>query len=331
LLSAESEQRGVRLERGTVVCRLDAQPPGARFSVETPRGRVTAKGTVFTIEHLPNAEVAVRLHRGVVEVTPVHGEPRELHAPAAVVLGDEMRPVRADDEAWKGDADLIEVAALWSTGAVVPLDLATNPPGALIRLDGFGLGESPVSALVGRGDHEVIAERIGFMPHRERIAVLGSERVRRSPALTPVPAPVEPTPALELAQPGAAGPNDPAPSAPELLARARALRSAGRYAEAAASYQGLIAARPASAEARAALVSLGELQLSQLKSPAAALRSFESYLTREGTLTQEARYGRIRCLRTLGREAEARRATQEFVERYPGSAQAKQLLQLSNP
>jgi TolA-binding protein len=99
--------------------------------------------------------------------------------------------------------------------------------------------------------------------------------------------------------------------------------------EAAASYRTLIEARPASAEARAALVSLGELQLSQLKSPGAALGSFEGYLTRDGSLTQEARYGRIRCLRALGREAEARHAIQEFVQRYPGSAQAKQLQQLS--
>lgn len=326
------EQRGVRLERGTVVCRLDEPLPGARFSVETARGRVTAKGTVFTLQHLPSSEVAVRLHRGVIEIAPIRGEPRELRAPAAVVLGDDVRPVRADDAAWKRDADLIELGRLWSSRELVPFELATNPPGARISVDGFGLGESPLSALLARGEHELLVERAGFAPLRERLSVQGIEPVRRSSelvAIAPESEAAKPQTAPEASSASAAG--EARPSAADLLARARSLRSAGRYAEAAAAYRALIATRADSAEARAALVSLGELQLSQLKDPAAALRSFESYLIREGTLTQEARYGRIRALRALGRTAEAERAARDFVQRYPGSAQAKQLEQPGKP
>ena len=82
---------------------------------------------------------------------------------------------------------------------------------------------------------------------------------------------------------------------------------------------------PRSAEARASLVSLGELQLSQLAEPAAALRSFDAYLAAGGALAQEARYGRIRALRRLGRADAAREATAAFLRDYPGSAQARTL------
>jgi TolA-binding protein len=103
------------------------------------------------------------------------------------------------------------------------------------------------------------------------------------------------------------------------------LRSSGRYPAAAKAYQNLLGTHPRSSEASAALISLAELQLSQLGQTAAALRSFDAYLAHGGSLAQEARYGRIRALRRLGRTAEARTATEAFLRAYPGSAQAKAL------
>jgi hypothetical protein len=73
------------------------------------------------------------------------------------------------------------------------------------------------------------------------------------------------------------------------------------------------------------MVSLGELQLSQLGDANAALRSFEAYLRGGGTLRQEASYGRIRALRRLGKLAEARAAAAAFMSTYPHSAQAATL------
>jgi hypothetical protein len=319
LVAADREQRRLMLDAGVVVCRLDAQPPGVRFSVETLRGRITAKGTVFAVQYLPDSEVAVRVHRGVVEVESARGAHQQLRAPAGVVLGHEIRQTVTTGEAWHQDAELIEAADLWAQGAVAPVDIAASPSGALVTLDGVGLGESPVSTLVGRGDHEIVVERPGFRPHRERFVVMGAERVSRSPVLQALPE----QPSATADVPSSAAPTPP--SAAELRARARSLRSAGRYAEAATAYQSLLSVHPRSAEARAALVSLGELQLSQLGNPVAALRSFDAYLARGGSLAQEARYGRIRALRRLGRSAGARAATEAFLRDYPGSAQAKAL------
>jgi tetratricopeptide (TPR) repeat protein len=114
-------------------------------------------------------------------------------------------------------------------------------------------------------------------------------------------------------------------TATALLEQARALRSGGRYQEAGGVYRRLLREFAGSSEARVGLVSLGELQLSQLGDAGGALRSFEAYLAGGGALSQEASYGRIRALRRLGRWSEARTATQAFISAYPHSVQAATL------
>jgi outer membrane protein assembly factor BamD (BamD/ComL family) len=114
-------------------------------------------------------------------------------------------------------------------------------------------------------------------------------------------------------------------SAADWLARARDSRRAQQWAEAADAYRSLRAQHPASAEASAVLVSLGELELTQLGQPERALRSFESYLASGGPLAIEASLGRIRALRTLGRSAEEAAAIDSFLQQHPKSLQAADL------
>ena len=135
------------------------------------------------------------------------------------------------------------------------------------------------------------------------------------PASEPSPTP-PPTPSVEP---------QAAPSAAAMLLKARELRAGGRFRESAEAYRALTAAHPRSAEARTALVSLGELELGQLGDPAGALRSFELYGAGGGPLSQEAAYGRIRALRALGRTAEEGRSIVAFLAAYPSSAQERAL------
>jgi len=114
-------------------------------------------------------------------------------------------------------------------------------------------------------------------------------------------------------------------SAEELLTRARSLRAAGRAVEAAQAYRHLIMTWPRSSEARVGLISLGELELSELSEPAAALHDFSAYLKVRGSLDPEARYGRIRALARLGRQAEELSEARAFVRDYPSSPQASDL------
>jgi tetratricopeptide (TPR) repeat protein len=321
LRNAENGNVRLALASGSVLCRLEPQPPGARFSVETALGRVSAKGTVFAVERLTRTRFSVRVHRGAIEIETNRGERRLLRAPAAAVLGDVIGEASPGGEAWQVEERLGEFAKLWGADAAAPVDLATVPSGARVVVDGIDLGEAPVSTLLGRGAHEAVATYPGLETARERFVVQGAERVTRTLELGAVRA--APAPAARPATPPGAG--SARLSAAALFGRARSLRVAGRYREAAAAYQELTTAYPGSDLSRVALVSLGELELSQLGQPQAALASFERYLAVGGSLTQEARYGRIRALTAVGRTQAAREATEQFLRDYSGSAQAESL------
>ncbi|WP_437569390.1 tetratricopeptide repeat protein [Sorangium sp. So ce542] len=116
------------------------------------------------------------------------------------------------------------------------------------------------------------------------------------------------------------------PNGPEaLLLRAQARLGEGKTAEASAAYRALLAQHPSSPEARAALVSLGQIALRQGK-PAEALGHFERYLAGPGgPLAAEARVGRVQCLRRLGRAADERAAIADFLSRHGQSVHAPRL------
>ncbi|WP_437315867.1 tetratricopeptide repeat protein [Sorangium sp. So ce385] len=154
--------------------------------------------------------------------------------------------------------------------------------------------------------------------------------------------PSEPSPragsaASEPAATGAGGARDRAPQPPRpraeelpigpeaLLLRAQARLGEGKTAEASAAYRALLAQHPSSPEARAALVSLGQIALRQGK-PAEALGHFERYLAGPGgPLAAEARVGRVQCLRRLGRAADERAAIADFLSRHGQSVHAPRL------
>ncbi|MGK3969307.1 tol-pal system YbgF family protein [Sorangium sp. So ce118] len=125
-------------------------------------------------------------------------------------------------------------------------------------------------------------------------------------------------------QPPRHGAEEGAMSAEALLVRAQSRLGQGKSAEASAAYRALLAQHPSSPEARAALVSLGQLALQQGKA-AEALGYFERYLAGAGPLAAEARVGRVQCLRRLGRTADERAAIADFLSRHGESVHAPRL------
>ena len=115
------------------------------------------------------------------------------------------------------------------------------------------------------------------------------------------------------------------PSAAEWLQKANEARVHGAFARAAQHYERVIAKHGSSAEARAALVALADLQLSKLGRPALALTLYERYLSASGSLAPEARFGKIQALRALGRFNDERREIAAFLQRHPTSAYASSL------
>jgi TolA-binding protein len=114
-------------------------------------------------------------------------------------------------------------------------------------------------------------------------------------------------------------PAAPPPEAGELLAAARRHVAEGNEAKAIAAYGRLQRLHPRSAEARASVVSLGELQLKR-GSTRAALRTFERYLSGGGgALAEEAHWGKIRALHRLHRRGDRDAAIDVLRKRFPGS------------
>ena len=73
------------------------------------------------------------------------------------------------------------------------------------------------------------------------------------------------------------------------------------------------------------MISLGELELGKRNRPVAALEAFSAYLRVGGSLEREARFGRIRALRALGRNGEADADSTTFLRDYPTSMPAATL------
>ena len=179
---------------------------------------------------------------------------------------------------------------------------------------------------LSQSEHQIGTEEQGGDASERRERSQTSARPSVTPAIavpvvTPAPEPVvtivppAPTPAPRKAV------TKPVvhASAGEMLAQARALTHAKKLGPAAAAYESLIEQHPASAEARAASVSLGRVQLSRGK-PKQALTAFDRYLKGgSGTLAEEAHWGRIQALHALGRARDRDAATAAFASKVPGS------------
>ena len=112
-----------------------------------------------------------------------------------------------------------------------------------------------------------------------------------------------------------------------MIARAQVFRMERNWAAAVKAYGDLIDTYSSSAQARAALVSMGNIQLENLKKPRAALRAFDAYLARDekGTIAREASFGRANALRALGKSSQERAALEAFLRDYPDSILAQRV------
>lgn len=310
----ETIQRRFRLHSGHVVAHLDPQPPGGSFGFETPAGSVVAKGTVFSLQ-TDGSNVMLRVHEGTV-LNSRGSETSAFAAPSAALLSS-ARPSHPMDEVGSADGRLIDLAKYFNDASQAMLTVAAAG-GSSVLLGDFSLGMTPLSALVRPGDYRMEVSRPGLASIIERLTFEPGSRIARM-----YEAGAEPTTSGKEASKRERSVR--ASSAAALLEQARALRSGRKYKQASSVYQRLLREYPGSAEARVALVLLGELQLSQLGDAVGALRSFDAYLRGGGGLSQEARYGRIRALRQLGKVDEARAASDAFLRAYPTSVQASTL------
>jgi hypothetical protein len=315
--------RRLDLTRGRVVATLDPQPIGALFTVTTVRDTaVTAHGTIFAVETHDDA-VVVRVDEGAVDVKDAK-RTRKLTAHESLGIGETgSRPMTDVEEAL--DRTLARAGELWGGGPRSTLSIDSNEPGTLVTVDGLSVGVAPVSMLVTPGEHTV---RAGD-GEGETFQVNEGEGWSRTPSPPPAPTSGHRLHGASSRARSLRATTDrfgaERATAAELLSEARDLRAGGHSADAAVAYRELEAQYPGSPEAHASFVLLGDVELANLGDASGALRSFDAYLRRPGELTQEARYGRIRALRALGRSTDERKAIEDFVATYPASVQVRSL------
>jgi hypothetical protein len=315
----------IRLERGRLMSRLDLQPPNRRYVVETSKTSITAQGTEFIVGVAADQRVSVHLHQGQLSIEGPDNQSSGLVGPAAAVINDTIALEAWSAQIVEADRNLVQLARLPGMGKPIELDVTTRPTGARVALDDLVLGPTPLSAVV-HGGHRLVLSMPGFASVTEVLPTEPGERLQRNFELTEL---VEATVSRVTE---AAAESDPktgcgsaAVTPKGLLARAQVLRAEGKYRDCADVYRQLINSSASSDEARMALVSLGELELYELRQPAPALHAFETYLRQPGPLTREARYGRIRALQMLSRWADAQPAIAAFLKDYPSSVQAERL------
>jgi ferric-dicitrate binding protein FerR (iron transport regulator)/tetratricopeptide (TPR) repeat protein len=353
---SEPDRILVYLEKGALMARLDHQPVGRKFFVRTAGAELQAVGTRFSVRLSEDGNMRVRLHEGRLAVRAANRVSTDLVAPVQASIAQDIRVASMSAAAIGEDkllADLVE-AARFQSGA--SLTITSTPAGADVLLDNLAMGKTPVSMYLRASAHVRLSLQ-GYEPISDWIACeacgLRSQRGAARGAGSAPKASASGTASKEASVPrrieraftltalaaasseDSGKPSHPRPgvarvSPDRLLAKAQSLRAQGQYESCAQLYRRLRSEFPGSEEAKVSMISLGELELLRTKNPVAALDAFNAYLRLGGSLDREARFGKIRALRALGRRAEADAETARFMRDYPSSIQAATLRRQSH-
>jgi hypothetical protein len=344
--------RRLDLLLGRASTRLATQPEGMSLSIVADGIASTAVGTAFSVERGAQAgAVVTTVLNGKVRVGR-QGDTRIVAAhERAVMLSErtDLTSVSRIEEApsWA----LLGPTILWHDPVSATLDVHGEPAQAQASLDDQPIGVAPLSSLIPVGSHHLVVRDGERVLVEREFHVTAGETVEVSyvPAPSAVPAALaivtkaeERAPKLEARSAeqnakllGAAElvppmPEDPrlAPgpqSAAQWLTQARKQMREGRFADAAASYLAIMQAFPNSETAHTVLVSLGQLQLVQLKDPQQAVASLDAYLEHGGALAEEARVARIHALAQLRRVGDEASAIDDFLAKHPHSLDVPEL------
>jgi hypothetical protein len=341
LATLYTSARRVELGAGILATRLSTQPEGQSLTVAAGDVTSTAVGTAFSVERAPGQPVVTTVMNGKVRVANGTAE-KLVNAHERAQSGEnrvQVNSLSRNEEAssWA----LLGPTMLWHDPVSATLELNGEPAGAEAWLDGQLIGRAPLSSLVPVGGHRLIVRKetsvlldeelhwnageshtmiyrpaalAAVSPPREaRRRVVAKKVVSRgdesSAKVAPEPVAVEP---VVVENPGKPTPTD-------LLRSARRQVRDGQLRAAVETYESLRSTYPDSEEAHTVLVSLGQLQLTALHDPTRSLKLLDTYLTRGGTLSEEARLTRIHALRALHRPQDEAAAITEFLAKHPRS------------
>ncbi len=321
------------VKSGRIIVQVNPDHDGPPLLVTTDDGSIAVTGTVFSVA-VVDGRSSVSVFRGSVKLKSETGQVRPLRLGEEAVLGREG-VTQISREGESAVSDMLRTLELLTSKEGIALEIDSVPAGAAVFVDGVELGITPVRASVRAGYRRLDIKKEGFESVREllelgverkltRVFELGelsqtevassvtSETARRKTSDSKKISPVSTGPVATPA---------------EMIARAQVFRMERNWAAAVGAYGDLIDAHPSSAQARAALVSMGNIQLENLNKPRAALKVFDAYLARfgKGTLAREASFGRANALRALGKSGQERAALESFLRDYPDSILAQRV------
>lgn len=136
---------GIRLDRGRMAVDFDARS-GKVMEISTPDSLIRVKGTVFTVEALPDGGTRVGVIEGLVEVISRRGEPRTVEVNGGqlvsfpgngqtVALSDDQRVMAAEIDRMHGLA----------SGDTRLVRFRGTPPDVRVELNGHDFGTAPLS------------------------------------------------------------------------------------------------------------------------------------------------------------------------------------------
>lgn len=275
--------RRLKLERGRVALDVEPLAPGAELEVATGDSRVTVHGTRFLVEATAEG-TAVGVDRGLVRVA-ARQRTVDVAAGLQIVPGASSTSPLSSDFARR----LNVLDGPLAAGPTESLDVFADVADASVTVDGVEYGRAPLSVAVAPGAHTVRVRAANRLPVEEHVDVVaGSPTLFRAelPELGSVDAEPEPR-----AVPSA-------PSAGDLLARARADVLAGAYDRAIARLDELKRRHPTKMQlGRAALL---EAQAERLaRRPERALPLLEAVARGSGPEAEQAQF---QLAQTLGRD-----------------------------
>ncbi|MBN1653688.1 MAG: FecR domain-containing protein [Deltaproteobacteria bacterium] len=337
LSQASENTRRLELFAGRVTAALAPLPKDMTFAVVAGEAVVTAVGTVFSVEVSDDRKgIETAVLAGKVSVKR-RSDNRLVKAHQRAVVGESTSRVtpivRADESQYWA---LVQNMTLWKGPATSILDLSGAPEGATVVLNGQPIGAAPLSSLIPAGSHRIelkfgdrtvlnrpFSSRAGQMALKS-IDIKSAIRAWLSETGDYSAVAKESDEIKKVASSrnsGLLATNSPAG---QLISVARRYMRQSRWEDAAFAYRELRQVYPHSPEAHTILVPLGQLELDHLRQPKAALKKFDLYLQQGGgSLSQEARFARIRAFRQLGQTDEEIRAIEEFLELYPSSFETR--------
>ncbi len=284
----------LRLDQGKASFRVSPRKAGQKFEIATAMGMVRVIGTTFSVEIVPPS-VEIRVAEGLVEFAPQAGSVARISAGQVWRLGGRSR------------------------------ELSKAEQKALTQL--FVQAQKLPDPKAGKNVAKVLGLRSMLNPGKQppkTKAVKPRKKPKKSRDPKRQPASEARRPSSEPKGRSFAKSRLPVKDYMEL---ARDLSAARQWSRVVATYQSLIRSHPMAPEAYNSMVSMGQIQLKQLKQPGRALISFEKYLrfSSQGPLAEEANWGMIRCLRKLGEPEQERKACLLFLKRFPRSLYASKV------